>query len=316
MSKNSGWKWGLLSMAIVIGGVCALGTSCFWFLGKTATISTGSTWTDKRDKRDKIGIVEVLGGIENSREILEDIREVSREDSYKAVIIRIDSPGGAVGASQEIYEALMRLREKKPVVASMENIAASGGYYIASATDTIFANSGTLTASIGVIIASADLSKLMQWAKVDMNVLTAGEQKDVLSPYRPLKDKERAAIKELLSDIHESFIGAVAQGRKKAVEEIRPWADGRIMTGRQAKEAGLVDELGGFEVAVEHIAKRVGMKGKPRLSYVRREKGVFERLFGPTPGQGTQTWVREVVKGVLGAAVEEVQEVPKLKYQP
>ncbi|MCL2626862.1 MAG: signal peptide peptidase SppA [Cystobacterineae bacterium] len=315
MNKNSSWKWGL-SIAMVVVGFCALGTSCFWCVGKTANISTGNPWTDKRDKRDKIGIVEVSGPIENSKAILEDIREVSEEDSFRAVIIRIDSPGGTVGASHEIYEALMRLREKKPVVVSMENMAASGGYYIASAADTIFANPGTLTASIGVIMTSPDLSKLMQWAKVDMNVLTAGERKDALSPFRPIKDSERTELKEMLADIHESFIEAVAQGRKKGVEEIRPWADGRIMTGRKAKEVGLVDEMGGFDVAIAHVAERIGMKGKPRLVYVRREKGMFELLFGPTPGEGTQLLMREVVKGALNAAAEEMQEVPKLKYQP
>ena len=304
----------MLSIAIIIAGFCALGTSCFWFLGKSTAASTGSTRISKGDKREKIGIIEVSGGIESSKELLEDIREVYEEASFKAVIIRIESPGGAVGASQEIYEALMRLREKKPVVASMGNIAASGGYYIASAADTIFANPGTLTASIGVIIQTPDVSKLMQWAKVDMNVLTAGDRKDVLSPFRPMRDNERADIKETLGDIHEGFIEAVAKGRKKPEEEIRPWADGRILTGRQAKEVGLVDELGGFEQAIVHTAEKIGMKGKPRLAYVRREKGVFEILFGPTPGQGTQLLVREAVKGALSAAAEEMQEGPKLKY--
>jgi protease-4 len=313
MSQNSGWKW-MLSVAIIIAGFCMLGTSCFWFLGQaTSSAPTDGLWAGKGDKRDKIGIIEVLGPIENSKAVLEDIRKVHEEPSFKAAIIRIESPGGAVGASHEIYEALMRLREKKPVVASMENMAASGGYYIASAADTIFANPGTLTASIGVIIQTPDISKLVQWAKLDMNVLTAGERKDTLSPFRPMREGERGEVKALLDDIHEGFIQAVAEGRKKPAEEIRPWADGRILTGQQAKEAGLVDMLGGFEKAIVHTAQRIDMTGKPRIVYVRPEKGMFEVLFGPMSHQGMQWFVRETVKGAINAAVEEMQEVPKLR---
>jgi len=303
----------MLGIAIVVAGFCALGTSCFWFLGQASSVST-STRGGRSDKRDKIGIIEVSGAIENSKEVLEDIREVYEEPSFKAVIVRIESPGGAVGASHEIYEALMRLRERKPVIASMQNMAASGGYYIASAANTIFANPGTLTASIGVIVQAPDISKLMQWAQLDMNVLTAGERKDVLSPFRPMRDKERAEMKVLLDDIHEGFINAVAQGRKKPAEEILPWADGRILTGRQAKEVGLVDELGGFEQAIVHTAERIDMKGKPRIVYLKREKGMFELLFGPSPQQQTQLLVREAMKAALNTAVEEMQEVPKLRY--
>ena len=313
MSQSSGWKW-MLSVAIVIFGFCALGTSCFWFCGQTASVSTGNFRAGKADKRDKIGIIEVTGPIESSKAVLEDIREVYEEASFKAVIVRIESPGGAVGASHEIYEALMRLRERKPVIASMENMAASGGYYIASAADTLFANPGTLTASIGVIVQAPDMSKLLQWAKLDMNVLTAGERKDTLSPFRPMKETEREEVKALLADMHEGFIQAVAEGRKKPKEDIRPWADGRIMSGKQAKEAGLVDELGGFEQAIAHTAERIGMKGKPRLVYVRREKGMLEVLFGPSLQEGTQLFVREAVKAAVNAAVEEMQEAPKLRY--
>jgi protease-4 len=312
MSKNSGWKW-MLGIAIIIAGFCALGTSCFWFLGQTTSISTSSSRGGRADKKDKIGIIEVTGTIESSKAVLEDIRDAYEEPSFKAVIVRIESPGGAVGTSHEIYEALMRLRERKPVVASMENTAASGGYYIASAADTIFANPGTVTASIGVILHAPDVSKLMQLVKLDMTVLTAGERKDTLSPFRPIKDSERTEVQALLEDMHEGFIEAVAAGRKKPAEEIRPWADGRVLTGRQAKEAGLVDELGGFEQAIVHVAEKIGMEGKPRLVYVRREKGMFEILFGSSPEQGTQRFVREAVKGALGAAVEEMQERPLLR---
>jgi len=304
----------MLSIAIIIAGFCALGTSCFWFLGQTtSSMPTSSLRAGKGDKRDKIGIIEVTGPIESSKAVLEDIREVYEEASFKAAIVRIDSPGGTVGASHEIYEALMRLRERKPVVVSMENIAASGGYYIASAADTIFANPGTLTGSIGAIFSLPDLSKLLEWAKLDMNVITAGERKDVGSPFRPMKDSERADIKALLEDAHDVFIEAIAAGRKKPKEEILPWADGRILTGRQAKEAGLVDTLGGFEQAISHTAQKVGMEDKPRIVYLRPEKGMFEILFGPSFQQGTQLLIREAVKGALNAARDELQEGPKLK---
>jgi len=304
----------MLSIAIIIAGFCALGTSCFWFLGQTTSgVSSSGLRAGKGDKRDKIGIIEVTGAIESSKAVLEDIRKVYEEPSFKAVIVRIETPGGAVGASHEIYEALMRLREKKPVIASMENMGTSGGYYIASAADTIFSNPGTLTASIGVIIQAPDISKLLQWAKLDMNVLTAGERKDVLSPFRPMEEGERLEVKEVLHDIHESFIEAVAKGRKKPAEEIRPWADGRILTGRQAKEVGLIDELGGFEQAIAYTAEKIGMTGTPRIVQVRPEKGMLEILFGPTSQQGAQWFIREAVKGAISAAVEEMQEVPQLR---
>jgi len=290
MDRRAAWVIGIIFGGLVI--------TLFGFL-VVLSLALGSG--DRRSSlssSDRVGVIEVLGVISDSKPILKAIREFAEDDHVKAVVIRIDSPGGAVGPSQEIYEAVKRLAAKKKVVASMGSVAASGGFYIACAAEKVYANPGTLTGSIGVIFQIPNVQGLMKWAGVEMRVITAGKNKDSTSMFREMSPEERAYLETVLHDVHEQFVEAVANGRKLKPEEVRPSADGRIFTGRQARELKLVDELGGFDEAVVAAAKMAEMKGDgfPELEYPRKEKKLLEELLG---GEA-----RSVLGGAASSLVE------------
>ncbi len=224
------------------------------------------------------------GTIMESKKVIKELNAFAEADHIKAIVVRIDSPGGAVGPSQEIYDAIKRIKAKKKVVASMGSLAASGGYYVACATDKIYANPGTLTGSIGVIMELPNVTGLLKWAGVDMNTITAGKMKDSGSPFRDMKPEEREYFTAMLEDVHSQFIEAVAAGRKLTVEEVTPLADGRVFSGRQAKEVKLVDELGGLEVAVAEAGKVGGITGEPKTEYPHHEKKLLKELLGGEEG--------------------------------
>jgi protease-4 len=185
----------------------------------------------------------------------------------KALVFRIDSPGGTVVAAQEIYSEIRKLRGKKKTLSSMGNVAASGGYYVASATEEILANPGTITGSIGVISEYANVQDLLKKIGFKSTVLKSGRFKDVGSPLREMTAEEGVYLQGLLENIHHQFIRDVAQGRQKTVEEIEPLSDGRVFTGEQAKEIGLVDRLGNFQDALDRAAELAGIEGKPVILY-------------------------------------------------
>lgn len=209
---------------------------------------------------NKIAVVEVLGVIESSEAIIEDLKDYREDDNVKAVILRIDSPGGGVAPSQEIHNAVVKTAEKKPVVVSMGSLAASGGYYIAAPAHKIMANPGTLTGSIGVIMEFANYQELLDKIGWRNEVVKSGQHKDIGSPNRPMSEAERRILQALLDDVHDQFISAVVEGRKLDAKKVRELADGRIFTGRQAKAAGLVDELGGLEEAIDLAAELAGIE--------------------------------------------------------
>jgi protease-4 len=229
---------------------------------------------------DRVGIVEVTGTIMDSKKTIKELKAFAEDDDIKAIVLRIDSPGGGVGPSQEIYDAVKKIRAKKKVVASMGSLAASGGFYIACAADEVFANAGTLTGSIGVIMELPNVTGLLKWAGVEMNTITAGKMKDSGSPFREMTPEERAYFHGMLEDVHSQFIEAVAQGRKLTVEEVTPLADGRVFSGKQAKDAKLVDQLGGLDAAVAEAAKLGGITGEPKTEYPHKEKKLIKELFG------------------------------------
>ena len=274
MDKRSAWVIG-----IVFGGLflCLFGFLSLVFLA----VKDGERHAPVMGKRaDRVGVVEILGEIHDSKKVLKELRGFAEDEGVKAVVVRIDSPGGAVAPSQEIYDAVKRLSAKKKVVASMGSTAASGGYYIAAAAEKIFANAGTLTGSIGVIFQLPNVEGIMKWAGVQMNVITAGARKDSGSPFREMRPEEREYFESLLKDVHEQFIQAVAEGRKLDVEVVRPVADGRVFSGRQAKELKLVDELGGLQDAVEGAAKMAGLEGEPEVEYPAHDKKFLRELLG------------------------------------
>ncbi len=217
-----------------------------------------------------VGLLELEGAITYAMPSLETIRDYEEDDHIRAVLVRLDSPGGVVGPSQEIYQALLRLKEKKPVVASLASVGASGAYYIACASDSIYALPGTMTGSIGVIMEFMDVSEGLAKLGITGRTITAGEMKDAGSPLRHMSDKERAYFEALTADVHEQFMQAVTLGRNLPLEQVREISDGRVFTGRQALEMGLVDQLGGFYEALDEAKTRAGIEGEVRI--VRREE--------------------------------------------
>jgi protease IV len=198
-----------------------------------------------------VAVIDLSGVIYSSSSFIKDVEAVEQDKQCKAVVIRINSPGGVVGPSQEIFEAIRNLDQKVPVVISMGSLAASGGYYAALGGRKIFANPGTLTASIGVIMEFMNTERLLEWAKVERFVLKAGKLKDIGSPTRKMMPEEKAFVQSLLNDVHAQFRLTVKERRHLSDDELNQTADGRVMTGSQAKQAKLVDALGGYQDAVK-----------------------------------------------------------------
>ncbi|ALA56796.1 signal peptide peptidase SppA [Nitrospira moscoviensis] len=235
---------------------------------------------------DRIALIRVEGVILDSHETVGELKKFSENPSVKAIVLRIDSPGGGVVPSQEIHDAVQRVRTKnnKAVIASMGSVAASGGYYIAAATDRIVANPGTLTGSIGVIMETANVEGLLQKIGVEGVVIKSGKYKDVGSPLRKMSEEERGLLQTVMDDVHKQFIEAVAAGRALEVTDVQALADGRIFTGRQAKEARLVDELGDLEDAIQLAADVVGIEGEPKVVEPRRRFSIRELLDSQLSG--------------------------------
>ena len=229
---------------------------------------------------DRIALIRVEGVILDSQTTIGELKRFSENPSVKAIVIRIDSPGGGVVPSQEIYDAVKRIRNKnnKAVIASMGSVAASGGYYIAAATDRIVANPGTLTGSIGVIMETANVEGLLQKIGVEGVIIKSGKYKDVGSPLRKMSADERGLLQAVMDDVHKQFIEAVAEGRSLELRAAQALADGRVFTGRQAKEAKLVDELGDLEDAIQLAAEVVGIEGEPKVVEPRRRFSLREIL--------------------------------------
>jgi protease-4 len=245
---------------------------------------------------DKVGVVTIEGIITEPTYINNQINDLAERDDIKAIVLRIDSPGGAVGPAQEIYREVQKLKDQKHVVVSMGSVAASGGYYIASAADKIVSNPGTITGSIGVIVEFINLEELLSKIGLKGQVIKSAKYKDIGSPFRSMKDEENRLIKKVLDDVHKQFVEAVAEGRGMKVEEVVKLADGRIFSGAQAKQLGLVDQLGNMNDAINLGAELAGIEGKPRVVYTKkRMPGLWSTLFGDYTGQ----YYRELLAGML-----------------
>ena len=229
-------------------------------------------------KGEKIGLIKVEGIIVSSGTFIDQIKRVKDNDSLKALLIRIDSPGGAVTPAQEIYSEIKKFKEetKRKVVVSMANTAASGGYYIACPADRIMANPGTITGSIGVITRMANLKGLFEKVGYEEMVIKSGKYKDIGSSSREMTHEEKEILQDMVDDIHDQFIEAVSESRKIEKEKIKEIADGRIFTGRQAREINLIDDLGTFEDAIMLAAELAGIPGKPKVVTLRKERSLFE----------------------------------------
>jgi protease-4 len=223
----------------------------------------------------KVGIIPIEGIIGDANDIIDQINEFAESRRIGAVVIRIDTPGGGVVPSQEIYQAVAELRKKKKVVASMGSVAASGGYMIAVAADRIVANPGTITGSISAVIHYANVEELLKKVGVRSSVIKSGKFKDIGSPVREMTQTERALIQGIVDDIYDQFVKTVSENRKMPRAKIVGLADGRIFTGRQAKELGLVDELGSLQDAVLLAGRLAGIKDQPEVVYGMKKKTGF-----------------------------------------
>ena len=264
---------------IGLGVIAALLTFFFILLFLIGHYSGGKT--SRFAFGDKIAIVEVRGVITQSSGVIEELQQYLADDGVKAIILRVDSPGGGVGPSQEIYREIMRIKSnsKRKVVTSMGSVAASGGYYIASASDLIVANPGTITGSIGVIMQFSNFEELLKKIGVKGVVLKSGEHKDIGSPFREMTPEEKRIMQEVLDNVHQQFIQAVAEGRKLDRSKVAQIADGRILTGEQAKNLGLVDQLGNLQDTIDITAKLAGIVGKPNILYPKRRISIWDLLI-------------------------------------
>ena len=233
----------------------------------------------------KVAIVRIEGPIIDSKDTVEEIKGYVKNQSVKAIVLRVDSPGGGVAPSQEIYEEVRKAAAQKKVVVSMGSLAASGGYYISAPASRILANPGTLTGSIGVIMEIPNLEGLLTKVGVKTEVIKSGRHKDMASVFRGIGEEEREILQDVLDDVHEQFIAAVVEGRKMLPGEVRKLADGRVFTGRQAVERGLVDELGNLEDAVKVAAKLSGIPGEPDVIEKKERTSFLDFLRGKFSGE-------------------------------
>ena len=246
------------------------GFSALVVVGAMALVAVGGPDLGERLALGKtVGVLEVRGVIQDSAEPVATLEGFRKSDATVAVVLRIDSPGGAVAPSQEIYDAVWRVREKKPVIASIGNVAASGGYYIASAAHKIFAAPGSITGSIGAIMDIPYYGTLADKVGVSEEVVKSGRFKDTGHPLRPMTADERALLQGMVDDVLAQFVAAVARGRAMETARVRALADGRIYSGAQAHAAGLVDELGGLTDATRAAWEQAGQTGEPRVSHIK-----------------------------------------------
>jgi len=268
-----------LILGIVIGGFILL-FLIFFIIGLVGMMS------DKDDGwvgfGDKIAIVKIEGEIINSEKTVEQLRDYAKNSSVKGILIRVNTPGGVVGASQEIYYEVLRVREKsgKPVVISMGSLAASGGYYIACAGDYVFANPGTLTGSIGVILQYPVVKDLLDKVGIQFQTIKTGNVKDVGSPFKYPSEADTLMLMRVIDDSYDQFVEVVAAARGMEREEVLKVADGSIYTGRQAYKLGLVDTLGCMEDAIDYLAEVTGIEGEPKRlqKKEKRDLTVFDLL--------------------------------------
>jgi protease IV len=232
---------------------------------------------------DKIGVVDLEGVILDPNEVVDQLRKFADDDSIKAIIIHVNSPGGGVAASEEIYREVKRVRDEKHryIVASIETVGASGAYYVSSATNKIYADSGSVVGSIGVIAEWVNYGDLMRWAKLKPEVLKVGQFKDTGDPTRELTPAERQYLQGLIDNMYSQFVQAVADGRHAKVSDIKPIADGRVWTGEQALGLHLIDQIGDFRSVVQDTAKSVKISGEPVLVHPEKDrKSLLDLLFG------------------------------------
>ena len=288
----------VLATAAILGAV-------FFVLLFLAYSLTGSRPSTKLSVvgQDRVALVKLEGVLLSSEHIVEELNDYAEDSSIKAIVIRVDSPGGGVVPSQEIYNAVKHARQEgKKVVVSMGSVAASGGYYVAAAADLIVANPGTMTGSIGVKMEFANIEKLLEKIGVEGMVVKSGEYKDVGSPFREMTEKERSLLQGVIDDVQTQFVMAVVEGRNLPEAEVRAIADGRIFTGQQALALKLVDQMGDLEHSIRAAANLAGIKGKPFVVKKDKKMPFFDYLK-----EETASWIAETVAQGISSGSGKLQ---------
>jgi protease-4 len=281
MSKTAKWIIGIIAVLVFLFGLFVL-TLLSWMFSDESdeTTTTGG---------EKIAVIELKEPIVSSEEIVRQFKKYRENKSVRAIVFRVESPGGGVAASQEIYEEVKKTRDAgRPVVVSMGSIAASGGYYVSCGATKIVANPGTLTGSIGVIFQFMHFNQLMDKIGIDATTLKTGKFKDSGSPFRKTTEEEKQYFNLLIGDVYDQFVDVVAEERGLDRKEVLKYADGRVFTGRQAVEYGFVDTLGTMEDAVSIAAELGGIHGKPNIVKEKKRKTLFEKLVGDAATEVTK----------------------------
>jgi protease-4 len=297
MSKTAKWIIGIIAVLFVFFVLMALVTLSWLFSdeGDQTTVSSSS-------RGEKVALVELRETILASEDIVRQFKKYRENRSIRAIVFRVESPGGGVAASQEIYEEVKKTRDSgKPVIVSMGSVAASGGYYVSCGATRIVANPGTLTGSIGVIMQFIHVNELMKKLGIDESTIKTGRLKDSGSPFRKIAPDERVYFNELIGDVYEQFVDVVATERKLDPKFVKRYADGRVFTGRQAFELGFVDTLGTMQDAIAIAAEAAGITGEPNVVKEVRRTSFLERLMGDAVSS-------------LGRVREEWMSRPILQY--
>lgn len=288
---------GLLTVVAIFGGLFVVllifAVVMLGAFGSGAGLSTGP---------NQIGVIEITGPIMESKKTVNDLHRFAKDDNIKAIVVRIDSPGGSVAPSQEMFQAVQRAAEKKPLVASMGSTAASGGYYIAIGAPKIFANPGTVTGSIGVISQVFGVKGLLDTIEVDVHTIKTGPYKDTGSPFREFNEDDQRYFNGLITDLYDQFIEDIAAARNLKLAEVREVGDGRVFSGRQAKKLKLIDEIGSMRDAIEWAKKEADITDDETLVY---------------PPDESKGLLSSVIKGAASTAVEEIraQQTPAFEYR-
>ncbi|MEW6061251.1 MAG: signal peptide peptidase SppA [Bacteroidota bacterium] len=273
MSKTAKWLLGIFGFLFLFVVFIVVAVSVFLSESETEDVSYGSGGT--------IALVELKEPITSSENFVRQMKRYRENSSVRAIVLRIESPGGGVAASQEMYEEVKKTRKSgKPVVVSMGAVAASGGYYVACGADKIVANPGSITGSIGVISQFMHFNQLMEKIGIDATTIKSGKLKDSGSPFRPMTKEDKEYFQQMVDDVHDQFVTTVAEERKLKKDEVRKLADGRIFTGRKAYELKLIDTLGTFEDALRLAADLAHIEGKPRVIKERKKERWTDILFG------------------------------------
>ncbi len=305
---------------IIVGGAVLLGLFVVSLFGLMALLSDEDTFSGSGDR---IAVIPVEGVIDDAmaKSINRYLKQYGEDNRVKAIVLRVDSPGGGVSASQEIYREVKRLKDekKKTIVVSMASVAASGGYYIACPADKIFANPGTVTGSIGVIAEWLNYKDLAEWAKVKPVVFKSGEFKDTGSPTRELTEREKEYFQGMINELYGQFVQAVTDGRKGRgsegnelnEERVKLLADGRVYTGESARKYGLIDEIGNYQDALKATAKMIGVKGEPQLvtpPKPREGVSILDLLLGASK-------IQDFTPSQLPKQLSDLDTSVKFKYQ-